>query len=339
MGDVGTARMRKLGSLWVIGIALLSASPASAYTVHGDWVASDYATGFPQPASADEAGPLGLAFDGGANLYVTDIDTGSLHRVPPGGGTAADSLVAAGLGKAAGLAFGGDGRLYLARADQARVDEINPSTGAVVRTVVSGLACPTALATDPLSGDLFASNKCGGGTTFRIAGPAGSKPTAKSYANQRDDGLTFAPDGTLFAAAEDSHVDSIAGTDKSNAGTATKIADVDEIDGIAYAPATPGHDAYLVVNRNTGEIDMLGFAGNLTPIVTGASRGDLVTVGPDHCIYAALQDRVIKLAPSKGSCNFATPVQPSAPASGGGGTNGGGVLGEKAEQRVVDTAI
>src|SRR5207247_10176414 len=39
-----------------------------------------------------------------------------------------------------------------------------------------------------------------------------------------------------------------------------------------------------------------------------ASRGDLVTVGPDHCIYAALQDRVIKIAPSTGSCEFAPPA-------------------------------
>jgi uncharacterized repeat protein (TIGR01451 family) len=75
-----------------------------------------------------------------------------------------------------------------------------------------------------------------------------------------------------------------------------------------------------------------------------------VTVGPDHCIYAALQDRVIKLAPSKGNCDFAPPVQPtSQPAGGGGGggtTGGGGnnpdaqaVLGARAEQRVVDTAV
>ena len=343
MGDTHMARMAKKSCGWVLGLALalgVSAGPAWAYNVDGNWVASDYATGFPTPASAEEAGPLGLAFDGAGNLFVTDIGTGSLHRVPPGGGNAADTLVAAGLGKAAGLAFGADGRLYMARADQARVDEINPGNGTVVRTVVSGLPCPTALATDPISEDLFASNKCNGGTTVRISNPTAAKPTAKTYANQRDDGLTFAPDGTLFAAAEDTRIDSIAGTASSSPGQATKLADVDEADGIAYAPATQTHDAYLVVNRNSGEIDMLDFAGNLTPIVTGASRGDLVTVGPDHCVYAALADRVIKLAPSQGSCNFATPVQPASQSQPGGGSpNGQAVLGERQSSPVVDTAI
>jgi uncharacterized repeat protein (TIGR01451 family) len=60
-------------------------------------------------------------------------------------------------------------------------------------------------------------------------------------------------------------------------------------------------------------------------VLTGGSRGDLVTVGPDHCIYADLQDRVIKLGPSTGACGFATPLQD--------------VLGTRSSQRLVDVAI
>jgi hypothetical protein len=116
----------------------------------------------------------------------------------------------------------------------------------------------------------------------------------------------------------------IAGTGGPRPGEAAKLADVPEIDGIAFAPATATHDRYLVVNRTDGEIDLLDTAGRLTPIVTGASRGDLVTVGPDRCVYAALQDRVIKLGPAQGSCEFA-PTQV--------------VLGSRAARRVVDTAI
>src|SRR5439155_18261144 len=76
-------------------------------------------------------------------------------------------------------------------------------------------------------------------------------------------------------------------------------------------PATASNPAYLVVNRNDGEIDRLDFDGDLRTILAGASRGDLVTVGPDHCIYANLQDRVIKIGPSAGFCNFAPPAEPA----------------------------
>ena len=326
MRSNNTTWMRGLAWIATLAAFALSAGSAAASTVHGNWIATDYVTGFPQPPSADEAGPIGLAFDSSANLLITDINTGTFHRVPPGGGTtAAQTLVTTGLGKPAGLAFGADGRLYMARADQARVDEINPANASVVRTVASGLACPTGLAVDPLSGDLFASNKCGSAPINRIGSPASTKPTVKTYSSRRADGLTFQPDGTLFAAVDDSEVDSIAGTNQSDAGTATKVADVADIDGIAYSPATSNHAAYLVVNRTNGEIDMLDLQGHSTPIVTGASRGDLVTVGPDHCIYADLQDRVIKLAPSQGSCDFATPVQQ--------------VLGTRSTARVIDTAV
>ena len=322
----GMARMRgRIGLVMALTALALSTGSAQAYTVHGGWIASDYVTGFSAPPSADEAGPLGLAFDGSANLLVTDVGAGTLHRVPPGGGTADGTVIATGLGKPAGLAFGADGRLYMARADQARIDEVNPANGSIVRTVAGGVPCPTGLAVDPISSDLFASNKCGGGTTMRVRSPASARPTVTTYAAQRDDGLTFAPDGTLFAAADDSRVDALAGTNTTTPGKASTVAAVDEVDGIAYAPAQDGQDAYLVVNRTSGEIDRLDFDGSLTPIVTGASRGDLVTVGPDHCIYAALQDRVIKLSPSAGSCAFATPLQ--------------GVLGSRTSKRVVDLAL
>ena len=308
-------------------IALFGAATAQAYTTAPGWTASDYATGFAhQP---DGGGPVGLAFDAGANLLVADVASASLHKVPPGGGSADATRIHDGYGQAAGLAFDKDGRLYMARGNQHDVVELNSSSGEVIRTVVTGLACPVGLATDPISGDLFVSNVfCRGGAIMRISGFANGPGVARPYAGTQDaDGLTFAPDGTLYAAAGNKVV-RIEGTGSSTPGKVSDVADVPEVDGIVFAPATPLDDEYLVVVRNDGEIDRLDFNGDLTPVMSGGSRGDLVTVGPDRCIYADLQDRVVKLGPSTGSCNFAPTVQP-----------GIGVLGARAGKRVVDTAV
>jgi uncharacterized repeat protein (TIGR01451 family) len=216
----------------------------------------------------------------------------------------------------------------MARGTQHDVVELNPASGEIIRTVVSGLPCPVGLATDPISGDLFVSNVfCPGGSIMRISGFASGPGVARPYAGTQDaDGLTFAPDGTLYAAGG-TKVMRIEGTGSSSPGRVSDVAAVPQADGIVYAPATTLDDEYLVVVRNDGEIDRVDFDGRVTPVVTDATRGDLVTVGPDRCIYATLQDRVIKVGPATGQCNFAVPP---------GGQN---VLGERAARRVVDTAI
>jgi uncharacterized repeat protein (TIGR01451 family) len=304
-----------------------AAAGAATYRVEPGWSANDYATGLPYYEKG--VGPVGLAFDGAANLLVTDARAGALYKIPPGGGDAGSHKVKDGYGIAAGLAWDKNGRLYMARRDHGDVIEINPANGDVIRTVVGGMPCPVGLATDPISGDLFVSNNfCGGGAIMRITGFGGGPGVARPYAGTQDaDGITFAPDGTIYAAAEDSIL-RIAGTNTTTPGKVSEFARVTNSDGIAYAPATPTDDQYLVVNRTTGEIDRVGFDGRVNPVVTGTSRGDLVTVGPDHCIYAALQDRVLKLGPATGTCFFSPPPQP-----------GIGVLGNRVAARTVDMAI
>jgi uncharacterized repeat protein (TIGR01451 family) len=316
---------RVLTALAACAVTLAGAAAAQAYDTAPGWVASDYVTGFDH---GDGAGPVGLAFDGSANLLVASSASASLHKVPPGGGTASGTKIRDGYGHATGLAFDKGGRLYMARGSQHDVVELNPASGELIRTVVTGLPCPVGLATDPISGDLFVSNVfCKGGGIFRITGFANGTGTATRYAGTQDaDGLTFAPDGTLYAAGGVEIV-RIGGTNSSAPGTATPFADLPNADGIAYAPADTRSPEYLVAVRTDGEIDRVDFDGTVTPILTGVSRGDLVTVGPDRCVYADLQDRVIKLGPSTGNCGFATPL---------GNQN---VLAERTSQRVVDTAI
>jgi hypothetical protein len=326
-GTTFSAVARKVLAVAAIGVtSLFAASTADAYQTASGWVASDYVTGFDHGATA---GPVGLAFDGSGNLLVAAAPTASLHKVAPGGGTAAGTKIHDGYGAASGLAFDKNGRLYMARTTQHDVVELNPASGDVIRTVVSNLPCPVALATDPISGDLFVSNVfCTGGGIMRISGFANGAGKASRYAGTQDaDGLTFAPDGTLFAAGG-VRILRIAGTNSSSPGAVSTVADVPNVDGIAYAPATTQGGDYLVAVRTDGEIDRVDMGGQVTPVLTGGSRGDLVTVGPDRCMYADLQDRVIKLGPALGNCQFAPPVQPSQ-----------SVLGQRVAQRVVDLAI
>jgi sugar lactone lactonase YvrE len=329
-GSKFSAAARNVISLAAAVIAMtFGATSAHAYTTASGWVASDYVTGF---SHGDEAGPVGVVFDASGNLLVANSPEGSLYKIAPGGGDASKSKIRDGYGQAEGLAWDKDGRLYLARGNQHDVVEINPSSGEIIRTVVGNLPCPVGLATDPISGDLFVSNVfCKGGGIMRITGFHNGPGTARNYAGTQDaDGLTFAPDGTLYAAGG-TKVVRITGTNTKNPGGVSDVANVPTIDGITYAPANAGGDEYLIVARNDGEIDRVDFNGTVTPLLTGGSRGDLVTVGPDRCMYITLQDRIIKFGPSDGSCAFAPPVQP--------GVNENGVLGEKAAQRVVDTAI
>jgi uncharacterized repeat protein (TIGR01451 family) len=324
-GSILSAVTRKVAGLAAVtALALAGAGSAQAYDAASGWTATDYVAGFPHQPNA--AGPVGLAFDGSANLLVAVTEDASLHKVPPGGGSADSTKLRDGYGGATGLAFDKTGRLYMARGLQHDIVELNPASGEVIRTVTTGLPCPAALATDPISGDLFVSNVfCSGGGIMRITGFANGPGVAHPYAGGQDaDGLTFAPDGTLYAAAGD-QILSISGTNTSQPGTVTQVATVTDSDGIAYSPATTMADAYLVVAGNDGDIDQVGLDGTVMPVVTNAGRGDLVTVGPDGCIYADLQDRVIKIGPATGTCNFSPPA--------------GGVLGEKTSKRIVDTAV
>lgn len=274
---------------------VLSASPAAAYTTADGWTASDYSTGYPAYPNGD-VGPIGLAFDRDANLFVTDAAAGAIYKIPPGGGSASDHKLRDGLGMVTGLAFGLDGNLYMARRAEGDVVQVSQADGRILRTVVDGLTCPTGLATDPISGDLFVSNNyCAGGRIMRI-----QNGTATAYTTEDADGIAFAPDGTLYASAG-ARVLRFDGTNTSTPGRGTPIANVPHGDGIAYAPATADRPAFLVVARTDGEIDKVGLDGSVTPIITGASRADLVTVGPDGIMYVGLRDRVIKLGPTADS--------------------------------------
>ena len=100
---------------------------------------------------------------------------------------------------------------------------LDPKTGATIAVVADAAAglpdCPFAMAVDPLSGDLFTDDECGGyaatSQISRISKPESASPTVSDYLTTGvcNLGLAFAPDGSLFVANCGGELDQISGTD------------------------------------------------------------------------------------------------------------------------------
>ncbi len=281
----------------------------------------DFATGFAfSGAPASGVGPIGVTLDAGGSLLAGDAEDGFVYRFGVGGGIAdASHRVNASpiAGSLTGSAFGKDGRLYVARSS-GDVVEIDPSTGAIVRTVVNGVPEVRALAVDPLSGDLFLTYA--GSPLVRIANPASTSPVMSVYAPMHDpDGLTIGPDGTMyvvdFVGPSGPSVVRVAGTDAALPGATAAVAVVPSADGVAVGANPVDHTKppFLAVNRNDGKITLIDLTQSpvtQSEIVTGGSRGDFATVGPDGCLYATQTDRVLKVTASDGRCPFGHRFEP-----------------------------
>jgi hypothetical protein len=302
-------------------VLLLAAAPAHGFTVHNGAGASVFASGF-EPR--DGIGPIGIAFDGAGDLYVGS--RGHLYRFGPEGGTAADHQVTpAPVGEnIAGIAFGRGGRLYAARRHTRRLGpgdivELDPRNGAVLRTLTGPIPCPTGLAVDPLTGDVFISTYVCGRDVLRLHDPESDAPRTSVYIGDIEvDGLTFAPDGTLYAAhhatSDGATVSTLAATSSESPGARTAIASVPEVDGAALGVPAPGEDdpPFVVINRTDGvvtKVDLLDPDRPQYDLVRDGSRGDLVAAGPDGCLYATQLDSVLKVTNADGSCR----AQPGGP--------------------------
>jgi hypothetical protein len=118
------------------------------------------------------------------------------------------------------------------------------------------------------------------------------------------DGIAFGPDGTLYAALlATGGVAKITGTNSPTPGAVTILPVFVGADGMAISatPSTP----FLYGNDNAGiiaKVDLSTSPPTVTDIVTGGSRGDFATVGPDGCLYATQTDRVIKVTNADGTC-------------------------------------
>jgi sugar lactone lactonase YvrE len=292
-------------------VAILAApAAASAYRAAPGYEAGDYATGFPVESCCGW-GPIGVAFDASDNLYVANVGNDHIYRFQPGGGAASANtqLTAAPIpGDIKGLAISRDGRIYLARYEAGDVVELDPATGAVRRTVATGIRCALGLAFDPLSGDLFVSQSSCGVAIWRISGPAGNAPRARAYSGPLPDvdGLTFAPDGTLYAASA-GQVVKIDGTNKPTAGATRSLTSVPKADGVAIG-AVDGADPFVVVNGTDGNVTRVDFSSSpaqKTPVLTEGTRGDFVAVDSRGCLYATQTSSIVRITPTGRACDLA----------------------------------
>ncbi len=132
---------------------------------------NQFVTGFKSSfANGACFGPTGMAYDQFGNMYVATYLEGNIYKFGPSGGTANPAQLInatpyASTNCLSGLAFSKDGQhLYMARQFCASgggdVIEIRPTDGSIIREVVPAISCATALATDPISGDLFVSQPC-----------------------------------------------------------------------------------------------------------------------------------------------------------------------------------
>jgi hypothetical protein len=305
-----------VAALAVAAAGLALTAGASAYTTTPGYAASDYATSFPFD-STNGWGPVGVAFDGSDNLYVSDFTTGNLYRFQPGGGVAGSATLlnypplAGGI---KGLAFTRSGHLYLARSGARDVVEIDPGTGGVVREVAGGMSCPTGLATDPVSGDLFVSQWCTN-KIMRISNFSSGPGKASTYATPPccSDGLAFAPDGTLYSASN-GRVIQIDGTGTGTPGVTRSVAVVPKADGIAVGLPPAGQPPYVLVNSTDGTVTRVEFSKSppeQSTVLSGGSRGDFVAVNSRGCLFVTQTSSIVKIVPSGTPCDLA-PTTPGA---------------------------
>jgi Bacterial Ig-like domain (group 1)/Thrombospondin type 3 repeat len=287
-------------------------------------------------------GAFGIAFDGSGNLYVADNPTGNIYKFPPGGGVANSGtlLTSTPIGPSlGGLAFDMSGHLFAGRDattgnfTTGAVLQIDPSTGAVLHTVASGLTCPTTIAVDPLSGDLFTDDTCSGSgsdnpSIFRISNPAGSSPTTSVYTTlpgTPNATLAFAPSGTMYVwavTASGAQIAKVSGTNGPSTPTVSILPglSVGFLGLLAEGMQSNGDADFLILNfppngnvpGGIGIADLTINPPTLSTVLVsgGVTNNNLFALGPDGCLYTAQGDAVFRITDTTGACEY-TSVPPA----------------------------
>ena len=276
-------------------------------------------------------GPYGMAFDADGNLFVAELPTGNIYKFPPGGGVASSSTLVGTVGPSlAGLVFDSSGNLFAARNattgdyTTGAVLQLDPSNASVIQTVAASIPCAEPLSIDPLSGDLFTADSCGGGggstSLWRIHSPA-SSPTVSVYAtlpNTPNGNIAFAPNGTIYVWSGSEAVQ-VTGTNGANPPTVTTLPSLSlyYFGLLAYGSQTNGDAQFLIANlpgnssvnpnvpTTTSVVDLTTSPPTVgATIIANGGGGNLIT-GPDGCVYMSLGGGgVWKITDTTGACKY-----------------------------------
>jgi len=265
-------------------------------------------------------------FSASGDVFVADFPTGDLYKFGSNGGAVSSANKLSNLGPTFGnLVYGLDGSLYATQFSPSTIEQIDPATGAVLRTVASGFTCPSGLAVDPLSGDLFFDDACTGGgsdnpSVWRIHNPSSASSTVTVYATlpgTPGGGIAFAPNGTLYVVASalnnvNMPIVKIAGTNTPSPPATTTLSGIVSDNGsITIGAAQSNGEAQSLLVHTAGALKLIDITTNPFTTTTLAN-GTINTgvIGPDGCLHASAQDTILKLTPNSGGCGF-NPTNPS----------------------------
>jgi hypothetical protein len=273
-----------------------------------------------------------VAFDPSGTAYVPDGLDGRIYTFGPAGGIAGPGNSLPGTtflagGQLGGLAFGPGGELYASlnntggNFNDPEIVQLDPSTGAVERvlaTAAGGLGpCPQWIAVDPLSGDIFSTDNCGGslasGNIWRVSNPGGAHPTTSVYTTVGGSaGIAFAPDGTLYVAdLANQSIMSVTGTNTPTPVVNTVYHQTNAFFGVTVAAAdSQGHATTLDAVDDVGTITQIKLGATVTATQIATTAGGPVllagdAVGPDGCLYAADEDRLLRVTGINARCTAA----------------------------------
>ncbi len=327
--------------------------PTTASVTFNDAPASGCASGMPTPAPGYVITPVatglpagdvffgdisfsncpgaeGPAFDAAGNMYVSDFNDGNLYKFPSAGGVASPSTELASIGVTLDQpAFSGK-NLWVVRAatasgvSPAGFYEVDTSTGSIINNF-TGIFCSTALAADPLTGDLFSGNQCNGLDARLHFSDLTAPPTFSVYATMPADtpgNVSFLPKGTMYvegSLAGSAYVAEVSGTNVTPT-TVTQLSGLAPSGGGIVALGFGSTAQSLILNlpggiSPNGQTTLVDVTTNppsiSAPLTVNSVLGGTLTVGPDGCVYGAQGNAVYKLSKADGTCPFTTAIQPA----------------------------
>lgn len=268
-----------------------------------------YSSGFtPHPKGP---GAMGLVWLADNRLLAASPPEAAIFSIPAGGGTRERLAEWPANAAPTGMAIA-NGRVYATIINQGSIVEIDPRTGRILRTVVTGLRCPAALAITADGEELFVSAiHCAPGIK-RIRNIHGQgAPVVTDYGQVGYvNGLAIAPDGDLWAADGSKEVLRIAGPASPLAGAIHNRFAVDGADGMVVTPPRGDLPSYVWASSVKGTLTRIDPArpGDAPVVaVRGLARGDQIIEDTAGCLYIGQPRNIIRVSLPDNGCPVALP--------------------------------